>query len=201
MVRTLFVRVAAVAALVALVSVTPAAAQTRTPTSKDQCKHGGWQNLADETGRPFPNQGRCVSWAIHHPAPLVGLADLAGSFSFTGDTSFVGQFPGCGGDIHQVFDVAYSGSPAVGTVALHIEGCLSPALTSLMGTFTISTNVGTLNGTASGPITFTAVTDFELSLTVTSGTGAFQGTTGVLHATLIWDGPPSTVLTGSVTSA
>jgi hypothetical protein len=31
-----------------------------TPTSKDQCKNGGWQNY------PFPNQGECVVWVNHN---------------------------------------------------------------------------------------------------------------------------------------
>lgn len=32
------------------------------PTSKDQCKNGGWQNYADANGTPFKNQGDCVSY-------------------------------------------------------------------------------------------------------------------------------------------
>jgi hypothetical protein len=32
------------------------------PTSKDDCKDGGWRNLTDDTGRPFKNQGDCVSF-------------------------------------------------------------------------------------------------------------------------------------------
>ena len=37
---------------------------TATPTSKDQCKNGGWQNsnLVDASGNPFKNQGDCVSF-------------------------------------------------------------------------------------------------------------------------------------------
>ena len=34
------------------------------PTGKDQCKNGGWQNLADDQGEPFPNQGQCVSFVM-----------------------------------------------------------------------------------------------------------------------------------------
>jgi hypothetical protein len=34
------------------------------PTDKDQCKHGGWQNLADDQGEPFKNQGQCVSFVM-----------------------------------------------------------------------------------------------------------------------------------------
>lgn len=32
------------------------------PTSKDQCKKGGWQNFADDEGNVFKNQGDCVSF-------------------------------------------------------------------------------------------------------------------------------------------
>jgi hypothetical protein len=32
------------------------------PTSKDQCKEGGWQKLTDNNGTPFKNQGDCVSY-------------------------------------------------------------------------------------------------------------------------------------------
>ncbi|MCU1485324.1 MAG: hypothetical protein JWN67_2070, partial [Actinomycetia bacterium] len=31
------------------------------PTSKDDCKQGGWQRYGI-----FPNQGQCVSWVNHH---------------------------------------------------------------------------------------------------------------------------------------
>ena len=37
-----------------------------TPTSADDCRHGGWRDLADETGTPFRNQGACIAWANHH---------------------------------------------------------------------------------------------------------------------------------------
>lgn len=37
-----------------------------TPISKDDCRHGGWRNLADEHGRPFRNQGHCTTWVHHH---------------------------------------------------------------------------------------------------------------------------------------
>lgn len=32
------------------------------PTSKDQCKNGGWADLVDSAQRPFRNQGDCVSF-------------------------------------------------------------------------------------------------------------------------------------------
>lgn len=33
-----------------------------TPTTKEQCKNGGWRELADGSGTPFKNQGDCVSF-------------------------------------------------------------------------------------------------------------------------------------------
>jgi hypothetical protein len=33
------------------------------PTSKSQCKHGGWRTF---TSPKFRNQGECVSWYEHH---------------------------------------------------------------------------------------------------------------------------------------
>ena len=32
------------------------------PTSREQCRNGGWQNLTDNNGTPFRNQGDCVSF-------------------------------------------------------------------------------------------------------------------------------------------
>jgi hypothetical protein len=37
-----------------------------TPTSKGQCKDGGWKNYADANGTPFKNQGDCVSYVATH---------------------------------------------------------------------------------------------------------------------------------------
>jgi hypothetical protein len=36
---------------------------TGSPTSKDQCMHGGWKSF---TTPSFKNQGLCVSWVEHH---------------------------------------------------------------------------------------------------------------------------------------
>jgi hypothetical protein len=33
------------------------------PTGKDSCKGGGWQNLTGANGQPFKNQGDCVSYS------------------------------------------------------------------------------------------------------------------------------------------
>jgi len=34
------------------------------PTSKAECKNGGWQTYADAGGNPFKNQGDCVSYVV-----------------------------------------------------------------------------------------------------------------------------------------
>lgn len=36
-----------------------------TPSSKDQCKDGGWRSFTDGAGVPFRNQGQCVAFANH----------------------------------------------------------------------------------------------------------------------------------------
>jgi hypothetical protein len=38
---------------------------TNSPSSKDQCKDGGYLNLTDADGNPFKNQGQCVAFANH----------------------------------------------------------------------------------------------------------------------------------------
>jgi len=37
-------------------------ASASSPTSKDQCKKGGWMTLSDDEGNAFKNQGDCVSY-------------------------------------------------------------------------------------------------------------------------------------------
>jgi hypothetical protein len=39
---------------------------TNTPTSKEQCKHGGFVNFTDAQGQEFTNQGLCVSFVENH---------------------------------------------------------------------------------------------------------------------------------------
>jgi hypothetical protein len=39
--------------------------QLNTPTSKDQCKDGGFVNVTDAQGNAFPNQGQCVAFFEH----------------------------------------------------------------------------------------------------------------------------------------
>jgi hypothetical protein len=42
-----------------------APAAPRVPTSKEQCKDGGYQNFGPPAG-PFKNQGQCISYVEHH---------------------------------------------------------------------------------------------------------------------------------------
>jgi hypothetical protein len=42
------------------------AAPAQTPTSKVDCKKGGWRNLANDQGQLFRNQGQCVSYVVAH---------------------------------------------------------------------------------------------------------------------------------------
>lgn len=35
-----------------------------TPTRKGDCRRGGWREVRDDAGRPFRNQGRCVSFVV-----------------------------------------------------------------------------------------------------------------------------------------
>jgi hypothetical protein len=36
-----------------------------TPTTKLQCRDGGWRRILDAAGRGFRNQGGCVSYVAH----------------------------------------------------------------------------------------------------------------------------------------
>jgi hypothetical protein len=201
MVRRLFASVflAAFPVVVIPIAITSMAAQAgaATPTAIQQCNDGGWQTLTDASGQTFANQGQCDSYFIHNS---VALADLAGSFS--GTTSFTFGTGGCS-FVEQVFDGTYPGSPAVGSVTLHLDGCVmigSPF--TYAGTFAITTSAGTLTGNVAGPINNVIPpqpVDFELTLTVVSGTGAFAGTTGTIHVSIQWLGGNPAPVTGSVT--
>ena len=140
------------------------------------------------------NQDQCIDYAIQNPA---SLADLAGSPTGTVSVSSTGA---CGDlPARAPLSATYPGSSAVGTVTLQTEGCISrapefPLVIAYSGTFTISTNVGTLSGTAGGQIDNVIVeSPFNpqaspvtagLTLMATSGTGLFRGTTGTLVVSL-----------------
>jgi hypothetical protein len=168
------------------------------PSQIQHCMNGGWHTLSDASGQPFKNQGRCISYAIHHP---VSLADLASALPFSGSASFSYQANGCS-FAYQTFDATYPGSASVGTVTLSTAGCANPFTTmGYSGSFTITTSVGTLTGTASGPVTLVIPdVDFQINLLVATATGAFASTTGCLQFAVLYPAPaPPTFSGGTVT--
>jgi hypothetical protein len=154
--------------------------------------NGGWQTLTDASGQPFANEGLCIASAIHHP---VSLADLAGSVGVPLGT-FGFSASGCSSvQVPLDFYATYPGSSAVGNVTIQINGCLTelglPNPSTFVGTFTITTNVGTVNGTVAGEFGAVATSPPQapyvaatLTLTVSSGSGRFTGTTGTLNVSL-----------------
>ncbi len=129
-------------------------------------------------------------------ASTVSVNDIVPSSSFSGAVSSQSGVNGCSYDV-LTFTSSYPGSAAVGTVTLNVAGCFDSDANSFTGSFTISTGVGTLSGSASGPVAITytitggvppvvtpASDNFELTLGVTGGTGSFAGTTGTLQAVL-----------------
>jgi fibronectin-binding autotransporter adhesin len=146
--------------------------------------------------------------SISYPVvgPVVGLSDLAGSLTGTLSSTFAGN--GCS-FIGTTFNATYPGSSAVGNVTLRIDGCVPldfpPTTTPFAGTFTLTTNVGTLSGTAAGSITNVLLppSDIEaataaLTLSATSGTGDFAVTTGTLNVGLNWPTPGSLSFVGTI---
>jgi hypothetical protein len=157
--------------------------------------NGGWQTLTNASGQPFANEGLCIAYAIRHP---VGLADVTSSSPFSGTTGIVLDANGCS-PIFQGFIATYPGSTNVGSVNLEIVGCVNGVgvaggqpVFEMAASITISTNVGTLTGTASGPVDSCSAGEcYQLTLTVTAGTGFFTGTTGSLQANFEWPGGTS----------
>jgi hypothetical protein len=148
-------------------------------------------------------------WTGSFSYPVVSLADLAGSP--TGTLSAASGGNGCS-FLDATFSATYPGSSAVGTVTLQMDGCIPlvfpPTPTPFAGTFTLTTNVGTLSGTVAGQITNVVVppsnvepASATLTLTATSGTGDFTGTTGTLNVSLQWPEPGSLSFTGTITPA
>ncbi len=129
-------------------------------------------------------------------ASTVSVKDVVSSSSFSGAVSSQSGISGCSYDF-LTFTGSYPGSAAVGTVNLDVAGCFASDANSFTGSFTIATAVGTLSGSAAGPVAITYTTtggippvvtpvsdNFELTLSVTAGTGSFAGTTGTLQAVL-----------------
>jgi hypothetical protein len=129
---------------------------------------------ADSGGVIVTSSGITIS--VNNPA----LADLANS-SFTATPSAVFAGNGCS-FVYVAFDAAYTGSAAVGNVTLHIAGCATPD--TYAGSFTITTDVGTLSGSANGPIITPEGTTlseiYQITLSVGVATGAFSRTMGNL---------------------
>jgi hypothetical protein len=105
------------------------------------------------------------------------------------------------------------GSSAIGAVTIQMPGCLLfdvpnfPLAIGFSGTFTITTNVGTLSGTVAGGFRNVFVTPFNpqpvtagFTLTATSGTGLFAGTTGPLNLDLGWSPPGSEPFFGTMSA-
>jgi len=129
-------------------------------------------------------------------ASTVSVADVVSSSPFSGTVSSQSGANGCSYDF-LTFTSSYPGNAAVGTVNLNVAGCFDSDANSFTGSFTIATGVGTLSGSASGPVAITYTTtggippvvtpasdNFELTLSVTAGTGSFAGATGTLQALL-----------------
>ena len=122
---------------------------------------------------------RIQFWRQHHRVLIRALPTLPTRRSPRPDGSPGGS--GCG-IVHLKFDAVYPGSAAVGNVTLHIAGCVSDPYT-YAGSFTITTGVGTLSGSAPGTVTEQIVggdleESYQITLSVTTATGSFSGTTG-----------------------
>ena len=114
--------------------------------------------------------------------PVVSLADISSS-SFSGTQTYTG-ISGCA-FTYETFDAVYPGSAAVGNVSLQIAGCVDafPSATpsQYTGSFTITTGVGTLSGSASGLVSLQLPNVVaQIALSINARTGSFTGTTGSL---------------------
>ena len=140
------------------------------------------------------------------PTPPSGgltLADLNGSFA--GTSTLEGSASCTSPPVHsQDLDAVYAVANAANEVHLHVPGCVDPGTgTWDRGTFTIATDVGTIQGSASGSIVGTSGGfGIELDLTVTSGTGDFAGEMGTMHLSVEWNAIALgvTPITGSLTA-
>lgn len=59
------------------------------PTNKDQCKKDGWKNLVGSYGKPFKNQGECVSFvqSNEHAGKRLGVFTATDSLYYNGPTN------------------------------------------------------------------------------------------------------------------
>jgi hypothetical protein len=137
------------------------------------------------------------------PYPPVTLADLDGSFS--GTSTLPGGATCTNPPVNsQAFDAEYAVAGPAKRVQLHIQGCVDPGTETWdRGTFTIDTQVGTIQGTASGSIVGIPLGfDIELELAATSGTGQFKAERGTAHVSIEWTqiARGVTPITGSLTA-
>ncbi len=125
--------------------------------------------------------GSGVSTGVTITVANPGLADLANSsFIVTGSDVVGGD--GCS-FVHGALEAVYPGSAAVGEVTLNMAGCVTPS--TFTGSFTMTTGVGTVSGSAIGPIIeeeigVDLVQIYQVTLSVNAATGSFTGTTGNL---------------------
>ena len=163
---------------------------------------GGWQTLTDASGQPFKNQGQCISY--FDPITRSALADLAGSFS--GHNVVHGWDRGlhlrrAGLRRH----VSRKLRRGIGDASPgRMRQRYAPASTfTYTGTFAIANERWHACGQCSWTVYRAGQsplpTDFELTLSVLSGTGAFGGTTGTIHVSMLWPPPFGPQVTGSVT--
>jgi hypothetical protein len=158
-----------------------------TPTSKADCKQGGWRDLADDDGVPFRNQGQCIAFVVHNRAE-----DTTYVFGgpFEADLVITGGAPGCVVTGDFAFDTTVVGvGPATVTEAICVELIPPPGGTGpLSGTFLLTATGGTLEGTFVGTGESPAPgNSAHHDITISSGTGIFAGATGTatLDATIV----------------
>jgi hypothetical protein len=111
--------------------------------------------------------------------PVVSLTDISSS-SVSGTQTYA-SISGCA-FTYETFDAVYPGSSAVGNITLQIAGCVdafpSTAPSQYTGSFTITTGVGTLSGSASGLVSLQLPNVVaQITLSVNAGSGSFTGTT------------------------
>jgi hypothetical protein len=141
-----------------------------------------------------------VTFVVSNPVTLGDLTQP--NISGTGTAAV--NVNGC--SLSVAVNSSYEGGSSVAGIELQIAGCvgeLEPA--PFTGTFTVTTtNAGTLSGTASGSVSDNNPPDevnFALTLTVTTATGSYAGTTGALQVSLSSSAsaPPTDIpFTGSV---
>lgn len=193
--RKLSAGLVVVLALVAFAACTvPAPPGTvHTPTSKSDCKRGGWRTHTDEHGNLFAGRRQCIRWVKHHPVVTPGatLGDLAGIV----DGNVLTDNTGCA--THQVFEGVYEQTlptppPDYGVVTFRMDGCLPTTIDRFDGTFAIDSALGRVSGPAVGTVVTGSGINYDVDLTVATATGAFEESVGgVLHVRIPWSGAQS----------